>query len=185
MTYSQTATFQPIGQILATEVLPALYRARNLPLRISCLGTASYGSVNDGGGFDRTLLLGESPSPEEAMAFAASNLLCGDIRVGSDKILRFHPRIMIIQDSEQGLVLAGEIRATVILWQQPVSSDTEARKIVTEASRLRGMAFRASGAGDPGAACSLRYRAAALEAQLVDPFWRETAADLLSLPQAA
>ena len=185
MTYSQTATFRPIGQILATEVLPALYRARKLPLRISCLGTASYDGENDAAGFDRTLLLGECPSPEEAMAFAALNLLRGDIRVGSDKMLRFRPRIMVIQDSEHGLVLAGEIRATVILWQQPVSSDTEARKIVTEASCLLGMAFRASGAGDPGAARSLRYRAAVLEARLVDPFWRETATVLLSLPQAA
>ncbi|PZR74435.1 MAG: hypothetical protein DI537_45870, partial [Stutzerimonas stutzeri] len=67
-------------------------------------------------------------------------------------------------------------------WQQPVASDAEARRIVTEASRLRGMAFRAS---DPGDARRLRYRAAALEARLVDPFWRETLADLLRLPQAA
>ena len=32
---------------------------------------------------------------------------------------------------------------------------------------------------------ALRYRAAALEARLVDPNWREHAADLLRLPQAA
>jgi hypothetical protein len=89
---------------------------------------------------------------------------------------------MLIQDRDQRLVLAGEIRAGIILWQQPVASDAEARRIVTEASRLRGMAFRAS---EPGDARRLRYRAAALEARLVDPFWRETAADLLRLPQAA
>ena len=53
---------------------------------------------------------------------------------------------------------------------------------MTEASRLRGMAFLASESGD---ARRLRYRAAALEARLVDPFWREIAAGLLRLPQAA
>ncbi|WP_210403983.1 hypothetical protein [Pararhodobacter marinus] len=55
----------------------------------------------------------------------------------------------------------------------------------TEASRLRGMAFSASGDGDHASARDLRLRASLLEALLVDPFWRETAADLLSLPRAA
>ena len=32
---------------------------------------------------------------------------------------------------------------------------------------------------------ALRFRAALLEARLVDPLWRETAAELLWLPQAA
>jgi hypothetical protein len=89
---------------------------------------------------------------------------------------------MLIQDSALGLFLAGEIRAGVILWQQPVASDTEARRIVTEAGQLRGMAFRAVSTGE---ARRLRYRAAVLETRLVDPFWREAAADLLRLPQAA
>jgi hypothetical protein len=89
---------------------------------------------------------------------------------------------MLIQDHDHRLVLAGEIRAGIILWQQPVSSYAEARRIVTEASRLRGMAFRAVASTE---ARALRYRAAALEARLVDPFWRETSADLLRLPQAA
>ena len=106
----------------------------------------------------------------------------GDICTGPDSFPYFQPRIMLIQDRDQRLVLAGEIRAGIILWQQPVASDAEARRIVTEASRLRGMAFRAS---DPGDARRLRYRAAALETRLVDPFWRETSADLLRLPQAA
>ena len=88
----------------------------------------------------------------------------------------------LIQDRDHLLVLGGEIRAGIILWQQPVASDAEARRIVTEASQLRGMAFRAT---EPGDARRLRYRAAALEVRLVDSFWRETAADLLRLPQAA
>ncbi|NCC25906.1 MAG: hypothetical protein EOM25_12055, partial [Deltaproteobacteria bacterium] len=39
-----------------------------------------------------------------------------------------------------GNPVRAEIRAGIILWQQPVASDAEARRIVTEASRLRGMA---------------------------------------------
>mgnify|MGYP007079480732 CR=1 FL=1 len=66
-----------------------------------------------------------------------------------------------------------------------MASDAEARRIVTEASRLRGMAFAASGGNDAASARDLRYRASLLEARLVDPFWRETAADLLRLPRAA
>ncbi|WP_137387907.1 hypothetical protein [Rhodoligotrophos defluvii] len=182
MTFSHPDAFRPIGQILATEVLPALYRAQKLPLRISCIGIASYGGSDKAGSFDRTIPLEQSPSPDEAMRFAALRLSRGDIGTDPDEVLHFRPRIMLIQDREHGLVLAGEIRAGIIFWQQPVASDAEARQIVTEASRLRGIAFRTS---DPAEARNLRYRAATLEARLVDPLWREIAADLLSLPRAA
>ena len=182
MNFSRHGTFRPIGQILATDVLPALYRVQKLPLRISCLGEASTGAGDDTDSFDRMIPLGECPSPEEAMRFAALRLSRGAVCTGPDGFPYFQPRIMLIQDQDQRLVLAGEVRAGIILWQQPVASDAEARRIVTEASRLRGMAFRAS---DPGDARRLRYRAAALEARLVDSFWRETSADLPRLPQAA
>lgn len=182
MILSRHDTFRPIGQILAIDVLPALYRAQKLPLRISCLGVASPGAGDDAGSFDRMIPLGECPSPEEAMRFAALRLSRSDICTGPDSFPHFRPRIMLIQDRDHGLVLAGEIRAGVILWQQPVTSHAEARRIVTEASRLRGLAFRTSA---PAEARELRYRAAALETRLIDPFGREAAADLLRLPQAA
>ena len=182
MTYARSETFRSIGQTLADDVLPALYRAQKLPLRISCLGVANYDASDAASSFDRMIPLGECPSPEEAIQAAALRLSRGDICTGPDSFPYFQPRIMFIQDRDQRLVLAGEIRAGIILWQQPVATDAEARRLVTEASRLRGMAFRAS---DPGDARRLRYRAAALEARLVDPFWRETSADLLRLPQAA
>ncbi|MCD4663189.1 hypothetical protein [Agrobacterium sp.] len=182
MTFARSETFRSIGQILAVDVLPALYRAQKLPLRISCLGVASYDACDVANSFDRVIPLGECSSPEEAIQAAALRLSRGDICTGPDSFPYFQPRIMLIQDRDQRLVLAGEIRAGIILWQQPVASDAEARRIVTEASRLRGMAFRASDSGD---ARRLRYSAAALEARLVDPFWRETSTDLLRLPQAA
>ena len=182
MTFARSETFRSIGQILATDVLPALYRAQKLLLRISCLGIASYDASDAANSFDRVIPLGECPSPEEAIQAATLRLSSGDIYTGPDSFPYFQPRIMLIQDRDQRLVLAGEIRADIILWEQPVASDAEARRIVTEASRLRGMAFRTS---DPVEARRLRYRAAALEARLVDPFWRDAAADLLYLPQAA
>lgn len=182
MTFVRSETFRSIGQILAVDVLPALYRAQKLPLRISCLGVANYDASDAANSFDRMIPLGECPSPEEAIQAVSLRLSRGDICTGPDSFPYFQPRIMLIQDQDQRLVLAGEIRAGIILWQQPVASDAEARRIVTEASRLRGMAFRASDSGD---ARRLRYRAAALEARLVDPYWREAAADLLRLPQAA
>ncbi|WP_233713799.1 hypothetical protein [Aquamicrobium zhengzhouense] len=59
------------------------------------------------------------------MIFASQCIARGDVRIGSDDTLRFRPRIMIIQDRDKGLVLAGEVRAGIVLWQQPVASDAE------------------------------------------------------------
>ena len=185
MNLSRHDNFRSIGQVLAADVLPGLCRAEKLSLRVSCLGTVNHDGGDDADGIDRTVPLGQCPSPEEAMDLAALRVSRGDIHVDPGDTLRFHPRIAVIQDREYGLVLAGEIRAGIILWRQPVGSDAEARRIVTEASRLRGMAFAASGRGEHGSARDLRYRASLLEARLVDPFWRETAAELLSQPRAA
>jgi hypothetical protein len=168
MTHTSQSTFAPIGRILADRVLPECQRAQKLPLRISCLGAVSYAGATDADYRDRSVLLGEAASPE-----------------GDDTGLCFEPRLIVIQDRALGLVLAGEIRAGIILWEQPVASDSEACRIVIDASRQRGLAFAASGRGDHASASALRFRAALLEARLVDPLWRETAAELLHLPQAA
>lgn len=99
------------------------------------------------------------PVPEDAMSLASRRVAAGDIRVGTDEMLRLRPRIIVIQDSDQGLVIAGMIRAGIVLWQQPVASDAEARRVVTEASKLRGAAFTASGRGEHASAREHRYRA--------------------------
>lgn len=185
MTHASPAPFVAIGQILAEKVLPRLHRAQMLPLRVSCLGTISYAGASGADCRDRSIPLGETASPEDAMALAVMRVSRGDIRIGPDDTLHFRPRLIVVQDNALGLVLAGDIRAGIILWQYPVASDREARRIVTEASRIRGLAFAASGRGDHGSARDLRYQASRLEARLVDPLWRETAADLLRQPQAA
>ena len=185
MTHASTAPFVSIGQILAEKVLPPLHRAQKLPLRVSCLGTISYAGATDADCRDRTIPLGDAASPEDAMTFAAMRVARNDILIGPDDTLHFRPRLIVVQDNALGLVLAGDIRASVILWQHPVASDREACRIVAEASRIRGLAFAASGRGDHGSARDLRYQASRLEARLVDPLWREIATDLLRLPQAA
>ena len=182
MTLSRQGGFRPIGQILAHDVLPALQGARRLPLRVSCLSRISSDDAE--APREKCLPVGEVTCAEGAMRLAARVVSKGDY---SGVVARpgFQPRLAVIEDHALGLVLAGAIRADVILWQPPVASDAEARRIVTEASRLRGQAFAADGRGDRKAAQRLRDRASLLEARLVDPVWREEAAALLSLPQAA
>ncbi len=182
MTLSRQGGFRPIGQILAHDVLPALQGARRLPLRVSCLGSISPRDAD--APRVHCLALGEVTCAEEAMRLADLAVSRGD-HPGAVALSGFQPRLVVVDDRNYGLVLAGAIRAGVILWQPPVASDAEARRIVTEASRLRGQAFAADGRGDRKAASTLRARASLLEARLVDPFWRATAAALLSLPQAA
>ncbi len=182
MSISIQGGFRPIGQILAHDVLPALQGARPLPLRVSCLGRISPDDAEAPRG--HRLALGDVTCPEEAMRLAAL-VVSKDDYPGAVALPGFRPHLAVIEDPEHGLVLAGAIRAGVILWQPPVASDAEARRIVTEASRLRGQAFAADGRGDRKVAQRLRDQASLLEARLVDPVWREEAAALLSLPQAA
>ena len=181
MSLSHHTTFASIGEIVARQILPRLRHAQKLPLRISCIGIASDDESDDVGGFDRTLVIGQCQSPEEALIIASQRVARGDFRVGQGDALRFRPRVMVIQDNELGLVLAGEVRAGIVLWQHPVASDAEARRTVTEASRLRGMAFTASERGDAVSARDLRHRANLLEARLVDPLWRAFAARALQI----
>lgn len=185
MNRNPQTTFRQIGDVLTRHVMPELHRAALLPLRITCIGFASYDGGGEADSFDRTVVIGQCPSPEEAMCLASERVSHGDIRVGSDEALRFQPRFAIIHDREYGLVLAGMVRAGIILWQQPVSSNAEARHIVADSSRLRGFAFAAADRGEQASAREFRFSAAMLEARLVDPVWRETAVELLRMPQAA
>ena len=95
MTFARSETFRSIGHILAADVLPALYRSQKLPLRISCLGVASYDASDAANSFDRVISLGERPSPEEAIQAGALRLSCGDICTGPDSFPYFQPRVML------------------------------------------------------------------------------------------
>ena len=120
MTLSHHPGFTLVGDVITREVLPRLRYAQKLPLRLSCMGTAGYEGLDEADEFDRTVVIGQSASAEEAMILASQRVARGDIRVSADDTLRFHPRIVVIQDGDLGLVLGGEIRAGIVLWQQPV-----------------------------------------------------------------
>lgn len=91
MTFGRSDTFRSIGHILAADVLPALYRSQKLPLRISCLGVASYDASDAATSFDRVIPLGECSSPEEAIQAAALRLSSGGICTGPDSFPYFQP----------------------------------------------------------------------------------------------
>ncbi len=57
MTLSGQSRVAPIGGILAWRVLPTLQCAQKFPLRISCIGTASYDGIDEADGFDRIVEL--------------------------------------------------------------------------------------------------------------------------------
>lgn len=97
MTHASNSTFAPIGRILADRVLPGFQRTQKLPLRISCLGTASYAGATDADYRDRNVSLGDAASPEDAIVLAAVRVSQGDIRIGDDDALHFRPRLIVVQ----------------------------------------------------------------------------------------
>jgi hypothetical protein len=91
------------------------------------------------------------------------------------------PQLLAILDRDERLVLAGAASDHAVAWCHPVSSATEARGVVTEASQLRAQAGRAAAWGESDLAQRLRHRADLLDARLVDPLWRAFAARALQL----
>jgi hypothetical protein len=91
------------------------------------------------------------------------------------------PRMMAILDRDERLVLAGATANGAVAWCAPVTTATEARAVVMEASQLRAQASRAADWQESDLATRLRQRAGLLEARLVDPLWRAFAARALQI----
>ena len=91
------------------------------------------------------------------------------------------PQLLAILDRDERLVLAGAASDHAVAWCHPVTSATEARDVVTEASQLRAQAGRATAWGEPDLAVRLRHRADLLDGRLVDPLWRAFAARALQV----
>lgn len=91
------------------------------------------------------------------------------------------PRMLAILDREDRLVLAGVMADGAVAWCHPVTSATEARAVVIEASQLRAQAARAADWQEGGLTVRLRDRAEALEGRLVDPLWRAFATRALQM----
>lgn len=179
MTYvSDASTFTSSAKLPFDQLIAHLRLAAKYPLRITCFGVATFVDDDpeaDAISFDHVLRLAECRSLDGAIAEAERCIMQGDCKGADTDAWTYTPYVIAIHDSEGGLVAAGEVRMGAVRWCQPVMSDGEARKIVTEASRLRGLALSEAKHNDHDAARSLRFSASVLEGRLVDRFWREPA----------
>ena len=91
------------------------------------------------------------------------------------------PRMLVILDCDERLVLAGMASEGAVAWCHPVKCAAEARAVVTEASQLRAQALRATDWKESDLAQRLRHRSDLLDARLVDPLWRAFAARALQI----
>lgn len=187
MTYvSHASAFTPTTKLPFEQLISHLRSAAKYPLRITCFGVATF--IDDDPdaeaiSFDHTLRLAECRSHDSAIAEAEHRIAERDFGNAGNGCWTYAPRVIAILDADGALVTGGEVRGSAIRWCDPVASDGEARKIVTEASRLRGQAFIEAGQNNQAAARNLRFSASILEARLVDKFWRESARAVL--PKAA
>jgi len=170
--------FSPVSTTTpsVSRMIAMLAYARKFPLRVTCLGEARY-SEDASSDFcvPRTAVLGEYSSLINAMTFIKGLVREGHVNIRDDSAVGFSLRLCMVRDDEGCLVIAGEVGAQGINWCEPVASDGEARSIIETTSRLRGQAFKETGANNHATARALCFRAAALEGRLVHPDWREQA----------
>ena len=176
------AAFTPVEKIAFDELISHLRNAARFPLRIAMIGTATF--IDDDPqaepiAYDRTIHLAESGSLRDAIITAETRIAHDSIETSAGDGVRYLPSIVTVTDREGRLVVAGEVRAQKIRWCDPVTSDGEARMVVTDASRMRGKAFAHAGSDNPDVARDLRFSAGVLEGRLVDRIWREPVRDAL------
>jgi hypothetical protein len=172
-TFTHIAAPAPVGRAVA-----ALTAARKFPLRVVCLGEIEYPEDDPIYGFytvPHTVELAQCASLAEAIVCVERLARQDEIATGENGALGFLPRLFIVRDDEQCLVLAGEPWQRGVRWCEPVASDGEARLVVEKASKLRGEASFEAGWDNHSTARSLRFRASALEGRLVDAYWRQAA----------
>ena len=105
----------------------------------------------------------------------------GAIKMAEELAPHAAPRMVAIFDRDERLVLAGAAAKGAVAWCAPVTTATEARAVVMEASQLRAQASRAVDWQESDLAIRLRQRADLLEARLVDPLWRAFAKRALQI----
>ena len=159
MNLSRHDNFRSICQVLSADVLPGLCRAEKLSLRVSCLGTVNHDGGDDADGIDRTVPLGQCPSPEEAMDLAALRVSRGDIHVDPGDTLRFHSLT-----PEEASALDRAIESTIA---RRASEPSPIAALVARAPRApRPTIVHARGASDDRP--SVTYRASGDRHLLVD-----------------
>ncbi|NBZ88898.1 hypothetical protein [Stagnihabitans tardus] len=182
---SQTA-FRDSRDNFVGGALAQLRLATRLPLRVSCQCRAHWDDpALDQLRFEREVDLGTFGDLTAAMAKAAISVAPGLIAADRDPDLRLVPQFVTVLDADHCLVLAGEVQAGMIAWCAPVTSDAEARRVVSEACHLRAEARAVVEAGNLFGADALILRARALEGRLVGPFWRDLAPSFVRQSLAA
>lgn len=164
--------------VMVAQVVAGLAKAGRFPLSVSCLGDVEFpmdGFADSGAAFEQTVRLTRTSCLDEAIAHAEMHIGEDAIATLTEGASGFAAKLIIIQDDEQCLVLAGKVHARSISWCPPVISDGEARLVVQKASRIRACAAFEAARNNAGAARQLRFRASVLEGRLVDPFWRSAA----------
>lgn len=169
----------PISATAAVaQVVAGLARASRLPLEVTCLGDVEFpggGFAHGGYAYEQTVMLTRTTCLDVAIAHAENRVEEDALTDVPDGASGFVARLIVIQDDEKRLVLAGKVHARCISWCPPVATDGEARLAVEKASRIRADAAYEADRNNPAAARQLCFRASVLEGRLVDPFWRATA----------
>lgn len=146
------------------------------PLILTCMGEVEHIEDDPALGIwwqHETRNVARCGSVAEAIASVPLARAAGKFASEVGEAPGFVPRLLVILDQDQRLVLAGELCPAEIRWCAPVTSDAEARQIVLEASRVRAQASYETGCDKFSAAKDLRHQATLLEGRLVDPFWRD------------
>lgn len=162
---------------MVAQVVAGLAKASRFPLLVSCVGDLEFGGGLAHGGYsiEQMAILTRTTCLEEAIAHAETRIEDDAIADLPEDASGFVAKLIVIQDDEKCLALAGKVHARSVSWCPPVISDGEARLVVQKASGIRAGAAFEAGRNNQIAAHRLRFRASVLEGRLVDPFWRATA----------
>lgn len=122
------------------------------------------------------LVLGQHGLIEGAMALAAACVTKGEFDLSSEiEALDFMPELVLVRDSLDRLVLAGQVEGQRICWCAPVTSQDESASVAKQVDELRAEAAYEAGWDNYCTAEHLRLRARVLAGRLVNPFWQEHA----------
>ncbi len=152
--------------------------AQGDPLTLTCEGEVEYRQDYPGYGsywLGTTVHLGDHHSIEAAISLASLALADDAFPLLHDDALGFSPRLFMLRDGDQRLVLAGRTWVDDIKWCEPVASDDEIARIQAEVSQTNTEASFEAGWDNHETARQLRRRADALKGHLVDIAWRERA----------
>lgn len=141
------------------------------PFTVSCVGETNTHDPDLGSyPTPASIQIGRFRSFDEAVACAERRGRQAELCV--DAFHSFTPNLLTVLDGQHRLCLGGQIGVSGLVWSDPVTTDSEARKVVLDASGIRSRAMAALDRGERDEARRLRFQAAAIEVRLIDPVWR-------------